>query len=66
VFSATLALERRELSPAVLSRTLATGALVPLRAVAAIHWRALRLWLRGAPFHAHPHPARAALPEHAA
>ena len=66
VFSATLALERRELSPAVLSRTLATGALVPLRALAAIHWQALRLWLRGAPFHAHPHPARAARPEHAA
>lgn len=66
MFSATLALERRELSPAALSRNLATGALVPLRAVAAIHWQALRLWWHGVPFHAHPRHAPAVAQEDAA
>jgi hypothetical protein len=54
VFSAALALERRELTPAALRRNLLLGRLAPARSVAAIHWQALRLWLRGAPFHAHP------------
>jgi hypothetical protein len=47
IFDASLALERRELSPAVLRRTLALGALAPARALAAIHWQALRLWWKG-------------------
>jgi DUF1365 family protein len=66
VFDAGLALERRELSPATLRRTLASGALAPARAVAAIHWQALRLWWKGAPFHAHPRHAAASVQERAA
>lgn len=66
VFSASLALERRELTPGALRRNLATGALAPARAVAGIHWQALRLWMRGAPFHAHPSHAAAAAQEGAA
>jgi DUF1365 family protein len=66
VFSATLALERRELTPAALRRNLLRGALAPARNVAAIHWQALRLWLRGAPFHPHPRHAASAAREQAA
>lgn len=66
VFAATLALERHELSPAALRRALVSGALAPARAVAAIHWQALRLWLKGAPFRAHPRHAAAAPRERAA
>jgi DUF1365 family protein len=29
-----------------------------LRTSAAIHWQAVRLWLLGAPFHAHPRVSR--------
>lgn len=54
VFAASLALERRALDPAGLRRGLTRQLLVPARVLAAIHWQALRLALRGAPFHAHP------------
>jgi DUF1365 family protein len=66
VFDAALALERRELSPSVLRHALVTGALAPARAVAAIHWQALRLWWKGAPLHAHPRHRPHAAPERAA
>ena len=52
-FGATLALERRELTPGSLRRALALQLLVPARVVAAIHWQALRLWWKGVPVHAH-------------
>jgi DUF1365 family protein len=54
VFAAALALERRVLDPASLRRAFWRQTLAPARVVAAIHWQALRLALRGAPFHAHP------------
>jgi hypothetical protein len=28
--------------------------LMTLKVIAAIHWQALRLWLKRAPFHSHP------------
>ena len=40
-------------APALLRLLLAVP-LVPLKVVAAIHWQALRLWLRGAVFHSRP------------
>ena len=53
-FTATLALQRHELSPASLRRALARQLLAPARVVAAIHWQAFRLWWKGVPVHAHP------------
>jgi hypothetical protein len=54
VFSAALALERRALDPASLRRAFWRQTLAPARIVAAIHWQAFRLALRGVPFHSHP------------
>jgi uncharacterized protein len=54
VFDATLALERREISGASLAGALARHPAMSAQVVAAIYWQALRLWLKGAPFHSHP------------
>jgi len=51
-FDATLALTRRELSPWPLLRY----PFMTARVVAGIYWQAVRLKLKGAPYH--PHPAR--------
>jgi DUF1365 family protein len=51
-FDATLRLERRPLRP----RTLARAALPSLAVLTRIYANALRLKLKGAPYH--PHPAR--------
>jgi DUF1365 family protein len=60
IFEATLDLRRRELSPALMTRVLLTypptSLAVPLR----IYWNALRLKLKGAPYH--PPPLRRRLP----
>lgn len=53
-FDATLALERREATPAALRRALVRHPLMPLRVVGGIYAQALRLKLKGAPYHAHP------------
>ena len=54
VFDATLALERRPITAAALRRVLAAYPLLTLRVMAGIYWQALRLWVKGAPFHSHP------------
>jgi len=51
---ATLVLERREMSAANLARVLLRFPAMTVRVVAAIHWQALRLWLRRTPVHDHP------------
>ena len=51
---ATLVLERRAWSGAALARVLGRYPAMTLRVVAAIHWQALRLWLRGNPVYDHP------------
>ena len=56
VFDATLSLERHELSRARLSRMLLQFPAASLRVVSLIYWNALRLKLKGAPYH--PHPGR--------
>jgi len=44
---------RRPLSDAALLRVFVTHPLLTLKVVAAIHWEALRLWLKGTPLHPH-------------
>ncbi|MEO6366025.1 MAG: DUF1365 domain-containing protein [Luteimonas sp.] len=57
-FDATLVLQRRAWSGFNLARVLFRYPLMTLQVVAAIHWQALRLWLRGNPIHDHPDPPR--------
>jgi DUF1365 family protein len=54
VFRAGLALERRSLGVGSRWSTLARHPWMPAETLAAIHWQAFRLWLRGATFHPHP------------
>ena len=56
VFDATLSLIRRELEPRLLRRLLVRYPAPPLATLARIYLQALRLKLRGVPYH--PHPAR--------
>ncbi|MBB3824091.1 hypothetical protein FHR50_000241 [Xanthomonas arboricola] len=55
-FDATLVLQRQPLTARTLARTLFAYPLMTVQVVVAIHWQALRLWLRGNPVHDHPHP----------
>jgi DUF1365 family protein len=54
IFDATLVLSREEISSGSLARALAAYPLMTMKVVAAIHWQALKLWLKGAPVHDHP------------
>jgi uncharacterized protein len=55
-FDATLSLERRPAGPRTLNRVLVRYPLMSVQVVARIYLNALRLKLKGAPYH--PHPAR--------
>jgi DUF1365 family protein len=55
-FDATLSLLRREIEPALLRRLLVRYPAPPLATLGRIYLQALRLKLRGVPYH--PHPAR--------
>jgi len=48
--------QRRELDDRALLRMFASHPLLALKVVAAIHWEALRLWIKGVSLHAHPAP----------
>lgn len=56
-FDASLRLERRELSPGTARRIVLRYPVMTTQVVARIYWQALRLRLKGAPYH--PHPGRA-------
>ena len=54
VFDATLLLSRREMSGPALARVLLRYPWMTARVATGIYWQALRLWLKGAPYHEHP------------
>ena len=54
VFDATLDLERREITPRALRHVLSAFPLMTLKVITAIHWQALRLWIKGCPVYDHP------------
>lgn len=53
-FDASLVLERRPLDAASLARVLWRYPLMTFQVIGAIHWQALRLWLKRNPVHTHP------------
>lgn len=55
-FDAHLQLKRLPLTGASLARVLWRYPLMTAQVVGAIHWQALRLWLKRNPVHAHPQP----------
>lgn len=55
-FDATLTLRRRPLDGASLARVLWRYPLMTAQVVGAIHWQALRLWLKGNPIYDNPQP----------
>lgn len=57
IFDATMSLTRREISGAALASALLAYPWMTARVAAAIHWNALRIWLKGNPYI--PHPAKA-------
>jgi len=61
IFDATIVLEREEISGRSLARVLFTYPLMTVKIIVAIHWQALKLWLKGAPVHDHPGKARSGL-----
>lgn len=53
-FDATLSLERAEMSHAAMRRVLLRYPMMTAQVVGRIYWQALRLRLKGAPYHPHP------------
>lgn len=54
VFDATLALKQEPISTRALLGLLVSFPLMTFKVIAAIHWQALRLWLKHTPVYAHP------------
>lgn len=63
-FDATLTLTRRPWAPGEIRRVLLRHPVMTAKVIAAIHWEALRLWLKGVP-HYDPPTATDASEEHA-
>ena len=57
-FDATMALRRREITGVSLARVLAQYPLMTIRVIGAIHWQALRLWIKRCPFISHPETSK--------
>lgn len=54
VFDATMALTRKPITSGSLAAALVRHPFMTAKVIAAIHWQALRLWLKKVPFHKHP------------
>ncbi len=54
IFAATLILRRQEITARSLTLTLLSYPFMTLKVITAIHWQALRLWLKGCRFRTHP------------
>lgn len=54
IFDATLVLEREEIAAGSLARVLGSFPFMTLKIILAIHWQALKLWVKGVPVHDHP------------
>lgn len=54
IFDATMNLSRMEMTGRALAKTLAFHPIMTWKVIAAIHWQALRLWWKRAPFYVHP------------
>lgn len=61
---ATLNLERRPITGRNLARTMARFPWMSLRVIIAIHWQALRLWMKGTPIFDHPGTQSRAVSDH--
>jgi uncharacterized protein len=53
-FEATLLMERRDFTRREVRRAILRHPCLPTKTLLGIYWQALRLWLKRAPFHAHP------------
>lgn len=58
VFDAAMALHRQPITAVRLAWTLARFPFMTAQVIVAIHWQALRLWLKRTPVHDHPTPVR--------
>ena len=57
-FDATLTLQRLEITSRSLTHVLLAYPVMTMKVTAMIHWQALRLWWKGAPFYGHPKKRR--------
>lgn len=61
-FDATMVLQRKELSGSALAQVLVQYPLMTAKVIGAIHWQALKLWMKGVPFLSHPKKRKEASP----